>query len=750
MNRPGGRRGIRSASRAAILALASGLLPAAIATQGGSPAGPGAPREPAWGDYAWPTDAGRKLTSTFAEFRRTHFHGGVDIGTGSSTGFRVFAMQEGYVERIRVSPVGYGKMLYLRHPDGFTTTYAHLERFAPGLEERVRREQRLRERYPVEILCDSTEFPVGRGDLVAFTGETGVGTPHLHFELRDGSLDFVNPLLCPALRMEDTIPPEPRRLSFTPLDVHSRVDGSGSPAVRRLRPSGRGRYSPRERVRVTGNVGIGIEARDLSNGSHFRHGVYRHDLFLDDSLLVAVRLDRAPNTLAQQIGLYYDWDLLEQGAGRLERLYVETPAALSLHTPRGEGSGILRTDILPPGPHELRIVTSDFSGNTSEVLCTLIILSRPRISMVAGGGEHRVVLEEGRPPLRIHTSAWIPGPGWRDLPSLSMTGSHLELPPPPPQAAILRVIARAEDGGVSPPLVRLLGDPGEKGRSLALTGRVRGARVEIRAAASGVCTSRPEIEILEPGSRRVLELAAEPEGSFAGSFTPTRSPGLRRIVCRAHVNGHPATASLSLDIHPVAPGDSGTLVLDGGRLRLAYGPASVWSTLLLEVARSEEDGNIVYRLEPRNTVLREGFRAELETEPRRGEGLYFQGFGRRSVLLSNPGSGVLAGRIAATLGELSLRTDTHPPEVGRIRIRPRGSARPAVSFGLRDALSGVDYEAFRMYIDGASVIPEIDGEHRRVTYQVPHPLARGPHRLLVRAADLQGNTRELEHRFTVR
>ena len=90
-----------------------------------------------WNDYAWPTEAGRIVTSTFGEYRISHFHAGIDISSGDMQGYAVFASRSGYVSRIRISPTGYGKILYIRHPDGFTTTYAHLERFSPALDARA-------------------------------------------------------------------------------------------------------------------------------------------------------------------------------------------------------------------------------------------------------------------------------------------------------------------------------------------------------------------------------------------------------------------------------------------------------------------------------------------------------------------------------------------------------------------------------------------------------------------------------------
>ena len=136
-------------------------------------------------DYIWPTDAGRLISSVFAEYRRSHFHGGIDISTGDETGFRVFASRDGYVSRIVVGPTGYGKMLWLRHADGYYTTYAHLKSFNEPINARVRAEQLQVEKFPILVECGPNDFPVKKGDVIAYTGESGTGSPHLHFEIRD-------------------------------------------------------------------------------------------------------------------------------------------------------------------------------------------------------------------------------------------------------------------------------------------------------------------------------------------------------------------------------------------------------------------------------------------------------------------------------------------------------------------------------------------------------------------------------------
>src|SRR3989442_391774 len=128
-------------------------------------------------DYLWPTDAGRAVTSSFAEYRSGHFHGGIDISTHGQTGYKVFSARDGYVFRIRITPDGYGKMLYIRHADGYVTAYAHLKTFNGEINRMARAEQYRRGTYEIDLMPDPGSHPVRKGELIAYTGDTGFGPP---------------------------------------------------------------------------------------------------------------------------------------------------------------------------------------------------------------------------------------------------------------------------------------------------------------------------------------------------------------------------------------------------------------------------------------------------------------------------------------------------------------------------------------------------------------------------------------------
>ena len=140
-----------------------------------------------------PLDVTLVLSGTFAELRSNHFHSGLDIKTQQRTGLKVYAAAEGYVSRIKISHYGYGKALYITHPNGYVTVYAHLEKFAPDIEKIYKAKQYEKETYEIEIFPTPEELTINSDEVVAFSGNSGSsGGPHLHFEIRDNAERPIN------------------------------------------------------------------------------------------------------------------------------------------------------------------------------------------------------------------------------------------------------------------------------------------------------------------------------------------------------------------------------------------------------------------------------------------------------------------------------------------------------------------------------------------------------------------------------
>jgi len=331
--------------------------------------------------YAWPTGGTRAITSSFGEYRQTHFHAGIDISTRDKTGQPVLAARDGYVERILVSPTGYGKLLAVRHDDGYSTVYAHLDRFNDRLERLAREEQRRLGYFPVDITPPSGQLRVKQGELIAYSGDTGSGSAHLHFEIRDGRGTAVNPLLGGNFSIEDSMYPDIRGIAFIPVGEGSFVNNRWDPAVIRLRQLGKGRYSLRDQVRVRGDAGLAVDVRDRSNGSRFLHGVYSVRLSIDGKETQALRFDRVPMDDGQTIGLAYAGQI--PPLRRYMKLFVDVPHGLEIYSPDITGSGIIRADFLTEGAHRFALECTDYRGNASTLEGVFNVLHGPPIGSAA-------------------------------------------------------------------------------------------------------------------------------------------------------------------------------------------------------------------------------------------------------------------------------------------------------------------------------------------------------------------------------
>ena len=175
--------------------------------------------------FSSPLDITLVLSGTFAELRSNHFHSGLDIKTQGKEGFKTYAAAEGYISRIKISRYGYGKALYVTHPNGYTTVYAHLQKFAPKIEAYVKEEQYKKESFELELFPKAEDLKISAKEVIAYTGNTGgSGGPHLHFEIRDKQEQPMNPMLF-GLDIKDTTKPVIYDVFAYPLSEDSHING---------------------------------------------------------------------------------------------------------------------------------------------------------------------------------------------------------------------------------------------------------------------------------------------------------------------------------------------------------------------------------------------------------------------------------------------------------------------------------------------------------------------------------------------
>lgn len=315
----------------------------------------------------WPTDASRVLTSTFAEFRPGHFHSGLDIKTWS-TGQKVFSVANGSVIRLKVSPYGYGKVLYVQHDNGYYSVYAHLSRFNTAIDALVEEEQWNRMRYEIELFFKPGQIPVKQGEIIAYTGRTGIGLPHLHFEIRDPHNRPVNPIDYQFLP-EDTSPPIATRLVFTPFSYNGQINNDWKSVIYRCRKITGGQYRVREIPRITGPVGIALDHYDQNGQTANKFGLYSLRLLIDNQEWFSSDYKRFGFHQTRQIELDRHYRLLREGKGIFQKLYRDRSNSLEFYASSEPGYGVLQTGPqgLREGLHDYRIELHDVRGNISTV-----------------------------------------------------------------------------------------------------------------------------------------------------------------------------------------------------------------------------------------------------------------------------------------------------------------------------------------------------------------------------------------------
>lgn len=232
--------------------------------------------------YLWPTDSGQFLSSTFGETRSAHFHSGLDIKTWGKEGYRVFASRDGILHRLLITERGYGKAIYLKHPDNTYTVYAHLQRFNDTFQHLADSIRLSDYSFEMDVEFDSLAIPVKQGEVIGYTGSSGIGPPHLHFEVRNSNQNAVN-ALSTNLEVKDTIPPVFTSLIVEPLTKNSRIEGK--PYPRTIHPNKDDGVFDFGTVRISDKSGLAVNVYDQSNEVYNAYAVYSLALIQDSDTL---------------------------------------------------------------------------------------------------------------------------------------------------------------------------------------------------------------------------------------------------------------------------------------------------------------------------------------------------------------------------------------------------------------------------------------------------------------------------------
>ncbi len=331
-------------------------------------------------DFASPIQGEIQLTGTFGELRGNHFHLGLDIRGG--IGVPIYSIGDGYVYRIRVESGGYGQAIYVRHPNGYTSIYAHLDQFADKIAAFVQTRQYAEESFFQDITFGPEQFPVSRGEQIAYMGTRGYSFgPHLHLEIHRTASDVpVNPLAF-GFRVADSKPPELRQLRVY------RVQGRGDTEMEKtltLRAAGAGRYTlPVDTLRTeAATIGLAIKAFDRMDKLSNLNGIHALRMEVDDSLHFAFRFDAIPYRETRFLNAHLDYADQQRSDSWFHRCF-RLPGNYGSFYDYRANRGVLR--LRQNQPRKVRIIVTDFARNTSEI--TFMVVR-------AGGDDQPVITHQ--------------------------------------------------------------------------------------------------------------------------------------------------------------------------------------------------------------------------------------------------------------------------------------------------------------------------------------------------------------------
>ncbi|MGB2143400.1 MAG: M23 family metallopeptidase [Flavobacteriaceae bacterium] len=313
--------------------------------------------------FTSPLDITLVLSGTFAELRSNHFHSGLDIKTKGKVGFKTYASAEGYVSRIKISRYGYGKALYITHPNGYTTVYAHLQKFAPKIEAYVKKQQYKKETFELELFPKAEELKISSKEVIAYTGNTGgSGGPHLHFEIRDQQERPINPMLF-GFDIKDTTKPVVHELYGYPLSEGSHINGETSRVKIRIIKLPNGQYKS-EQITAFGTIGFGVISTDRQDFASNKNGVSFITTFFNGSKSLEVDFKRFSFDETKHLNRYIDYAYFFETKKRIQKLFIESNNPLKLlksHAAQGMVSIEDDTNSI------YKISINDFKDNKSDL-----------------------------------------------------------------------------------------------------------------------------------------------------------------------------------------------------------------------------------------------------------------------------------------------------------------------------------------------------------------------------------------------
>ncbi|MBR5532487.1 MAG: M23 family metallopeptidase [Bacteroidales bacterium] len=300
-----------------------------------------------------------QLTGNFGELRTNHFHTGLDFR--AAIGTPVYAVDSGYVSRISVDAGGYGNALYITHPSGTTSVYAHLNSYSPKIEKILTEKQYQLKYYAVNLTFSLDEIKVAQGEVVAYTGNRGSsGGPHLHFEIRDTKTEnLLDPINYIKDKIKDTRSPQIKAISVIPYN--GVVNNSSNKTIEQVVVEN-GNKKIKTKIKAWGDILLALKAFDYMPGMNNIYGVHYVKLYKDEELIYSSHIDTLSFETGRQINSYIDTEEWHKERSLFMLSYISQANRLNFYEEDEiKNRGIITID--EERIYKFRYEVADYFGN---------------------------------------------------------------------------------------------------------------------------------------------------------------------------------------------------------------------------------------------------------------------------------------------------------------------------------------------------------------------------------------------------
>jgi hypothetical protein len=312
-----------------------------------------------------PLDIPLVLAGTFGELRSNHFHSGIDIKTQQRQGLPIFAIGDGTITRIKVSLYGYGKVLYVAHPNGYTSVYGHLQKFGPEIQEYVKKIQYKKKAYEIEVFPDYGELKLEKGQVIAYSGNTGGSSgPHLHFEVRSSITEKpTNPLLY-GYEVRDATNPVLDKLFAYPLSKDAQVNQSAAKIELNFSKQKDGTFLA-DKVTAAGAIGFGFLGYDRQDMAANKNGIYSVQLFVNGNLYVDYDFETFSFKETRYINTLVDYDHYGKYRQKIQQCFLTPGNKLNIYNEiKNEGKIAIKEGL----SYSVELHLKDLKGNLTKAI----------------------------------------------------------------------------------------------------------------------------------------------------------------------------------------------------------------------------------------------------------------------------------------------------------------------------------------------------------------------------------------------